>query len=431
MELGGENTRRGNAYLSHGQGNWYGNIGLSHERTDGFPSSEYSTIDRGYQNTSFNFGGNVTLDHNAFHLSHWQTSGNNEYLDFALNPVDQDFLNSSTIATWTTPVNDWWNSDLRASYVRDEIEQRQSVQSVKTGRTTLEWRNDLFLPNRQRLAAGALITGEDVDAEGGFAPYAEDTEYHELYLHYDRAYEQHQLIAGLRYIKHSDAGTHYVWNLDYGFDFSPRTHLFASAGTGFRYPTADERFGFAGNPQLKPEESTSFELGLSHQLSDNQDIRVSLYRTEIDNLIQWVLTEPPFTGYNQNIDSSRIDGLEASWQLTHDAWTIELGGMLQDPRDQTDGSRLLRRARYSLNSRLSYAAGNWTLSANLLHSGDRVDFGDVGLDSYTLINFYAGYQLDRRWNLYGKVENLLDEEYQLADGFNTQGRIAYIGLRFN
>lgn len=430
LEGGGDDTLRGSAYVSRAEDNWQASASLSHHQTDGFPTTVYSDENRGYTNTSINFGGGFNVRDNKFNLSHWQTEGNNEYVDFFLLPVDQDFLNSSSILSWNIPIQEWWQSDLQISYVRDDIEQNQSDEEVETDRTALEWRNDFRINPDQRFALGLVFTGEEVTAVGGFSPYETDTRYREAYGQYDAYFGDHHLIAGLRHLDHDDAGTHLTWNLNYGYDLGGDTHLFASAATGFRFPNTNERFGFGGNPELKPEESLSFEVGIRHQLTKHQEIHASIYRNDIDNLIQWVLTAPPFTGYNQNIDETRIDGIEADYSLNHGPWTVVLGGTLQDSRNLSDDSRLLRRARYSMNSRLTYSVDNWDISGDLLHSGDRKDFGGVTLPSYTVVNIGANYQLSPRWTVFTKVENLFDEDYELAEGFNTQERVGYLGIRF-
>lgn len=106
-------------------------------------------------------------------------------------------------------------------------------------------------------------------------------------------------------------------------------------------------------------------------------------------------------------------------------------GTIQEPTDRSDDTRLLRRARYGVNSRLAYTAENWEIAADPLQSSDRKDFGDITQHSYTVVNIGANYRLSPRCDLYTKVENLFDEDYELASGYNTKERIAYLGIRFH
>ena len=147
-------------------------------------------------------------------------------------------------------------------------------------------------------------------------------------------------------------------------------------------------------------------------------------------MIQWVLTAPPFVGYNQNIDEARINGIELGYDYQQGPWLLHLGGNWQDPEDKTTNDRLLRRADYSVNARALYSFGNWQIGSDLLYTGDRDYFGGVTLDSYTLVNLDASYQFNQNWQLFGKVENLFDENYELASGYRTQDRIAFLGIRY-
>ncbi|HEC07702.1 MAG TPA: TonB-dependent receptor, partial [Thiolapillus brandeum] len=137
------------------------------------------------------------------------------------------------------------------------------------------------------------------------------------------------------------------------------------------------------------------------------------------------------SGYNQNIAQVRIDGLELGYDYSGKALSLHLGGNWQNPEDRSTGERLLRRAEHSLNARVDYAWEDWHFGGDLLYSGNRKDFGGITLDSYTLVNLNASYRLNPNWQIFAKLENAFDEDYQLASGYNTQGRAGYLGIRYN
>ncbi|WP_457668880.1 TonB-dependent receptor domain-containing protein [Thiolapillus sp.] len=431
LEGGSDATWRGNVYIGQAQDNHRLSASVSHARTDGFPTLESSNLDRGYENTSFNLAAGFDTGRHSFDASHWQTQGNNEYLDYFGNPLDQDFLNSRSSLSWTAPFTDFWTSIVELAYVRDHIDQNQSSDYVHTDRTELKWQNEVTLMAADKLLLGLKSSNEDVTARGGFSPYDENTDFWEVWAQYDLQRGDHHLIAGMRHLDHEDAGTHFTWSLNYGYNLGDSTRLFASAATGFRVPSANERFGFGGNTRLKPEESTSYELGARHQLTEGHELSASIYRNDIDNMIQWVLVTPPWIGYNQNVAKVRIDGLELGYDYRGDALSLHLGGNWQNPEDRNTGERLLRRADHSLNARVNYTGGDWNFGGDLLYSGERKDFGGVTLDSYTLVNLNASYRFGDNWQLFAKLENAFDEDYQLASGYNTQGRAGYLGIRYN
>ena len=71
------------------------------------------------------------------------------------------------------------------------------------------------------------------------------------------------------------------------------------------------------------------------------------------------------------------------------------------------------------------------LGAGVLVVGD--SFDDAGnlnmLDGYVLADIRAAYGLTDGIELFGRVENLFDEQYQTVSGYGTQGRAAYAGVR--
>lgn len=430
LEAGGENTWKASARASWNRDGKRLSAVLSHERTDGFPPLAGSRIDAGYDNTGFDLAAGLDAGIHRFDASHWQARGNVEYLDYFGNPLDQDFLNSRSSLRWGADFLDGWTSLVELAHVRDHIDQNQSSDSVHTDRTELRWQNDIRVLEGDLLQLGYKYGRESVEARGGFSPYDEEADIQEAWLQYDLTRGAHHLIAGLRYLDHEDAGSKPTWSLNYGFALTPRTRLFASAATAFRVPSANERYGFGGNPDLKPESATSYELGLRHQLAAGHRLTASLYRNDIDDMIQWVLVNPPWEGYNRNVAEARIDGLELGYDFSGEALTLHLGGSWKDPEDRTTGEQVLRRARYTLDARAAYHWKRWRFGASLLHSGKRKDFGNVTLDSYTLVNLDATYRLNDEWQLFARLENAFDEEYQLASGYNTAGRTGYLGIRY-
>ena len=65
---------------------------------------------------------------------------------------------------------------------------------------------------------------------------------------------RHSALLALGYTDHETAGDAVTWNVEYAFDVTPQTRVFALTGSGFRAPDATDRFGFGGNPDLDPEQ---------------------------------------------------------------------------------------------------------------------------------------------------------------------------------
>ena len=141
---------------------------LSHVSSDGFPTrSESSAPDRGYDNQSIGLNANVDLGETGISFRHWQSSGNTEYLDFVLAPVDQDYLNRASAIVLDRQAARNWSTTLTLSEITDDIEQRQSPDFARTDRQTLDWQNDLQLAERHN-AGRRSVPGAGKNTRGEF-----------------------------------------------------------------------------------------------------------------------------------------------------------------------------------------------------------------------------------------------------------------------
>jgi vitamin B12 transporter len=280
-----------------------------------------------------------------------------------------------------------------------------------------------------------MYSNEDARSESYGEPMHAVTDTVSLYVQDRIATGPHLALLALGYTDHETAGTALTWNAEYGYTFNEaRTRVFALAGTGFRAPDATDRYGYGGNPDLEPERSRNYEVGVQHVLTPSQSVRLSAFENDIDDLIDFtVLSYDPFLGVNQNVASARIRGIEATWQYAGKAWQARVEAIYQDPRDLTDDSLLLRRAQESLTIALGRAFGPVVLGLDVLATGERMDYGypeDVTLAGYVLANLTAQYRATPDLTLVARVENLLDEQYELADTYNTPDRGLYLTVRY-
>lgn len=419
-------------------------LGWSGERTDaalmaswleseGFPTRVGDEVDRGYRHLSFN--GSVHRDLGAWQLSArgWRAAGTSEYSDFFVTPVDQDFVNSAFTLEAAGPLGDRAETRLTLGHTTDLIRQNQSSDLLETRRWQLEWQTDLSLGSFGQLTAGLLLQDEDAQSESFGLAFAAGTDSRLAYLQHQFGIGRHRWLAAAGYTDHQTFGGELTWNAEYGYSPRAGLALWAAAGTAYRAPDATDRFGFGGNPDLLPESARSVELGLRYRASDRHRLSLVAFHKEVDDLIQYVITDfATFDGENRNFERARITGVEASWDYQAEPWTTRVSASLQDPRDLTNDQPLLRRSRESLTLNLTRALGAHQLSVDLLAAGQRQDFGfpaPVRLDAYLLVGLAGRFRLNDDWSLTARVENLFDEDYELARGYNTMGRSLFVALR--
>ena len=239
-----------------------------------------------------------------------------------------------------------------------------------------------------------LLSRENTDSLVFGTGFDEDTDVNMGYVQDRIDFDRHHVLLALAYTDHETFGGETTWNAEYGVDVAARTRLIFSAGTAFRAPDSTDRFGFGGNPDLDPETSLNLEIGVRQQIGVNQLVTLSAFRNDIDDLIEFVVTDPAtFEGQNQNIDEVRIEGVELAYQVRAADWSLRAEAIAQNPRDLTNNQQLLRRVKRSGTVSIAKAFGLHEFGLDVLMAGAREDFGGVRLAPYTLLNLYGRFAL--------------------------------------
>ena len=104
----------------------------------------------------------------------------------------------------------------------------------------------------------------------------------------------------------------------------------------------------------------------------------------------------------------------------------------QDPRDTQTDKLLARRARRHASLSADTMVAGWRLGAQMQAASQRYD--DAAnknlLGGYTLWHLTASKQLARDWSLVARLNNLTDKRYELARTYATEGRSAYVGVKW-
>ena len=256
--------------------------------------------------------------------------------------------------------------------------------------------------------------------------------------------ESFDIVAGLRVDQHDRFGSEPIYRIAPAYMINEtQTLLKASYGTGYRAPSLYELFHpVIGNVNLEPEKSTGWDVGFEQSL-DNQNISfgATYFDDTYDNRIAWDWTIPTIWGgaYNQLPGSTDISGVEVftNWQVTNNLDLVLNYSYLttKDP----DGKALPRRPfnKCSLNIRYRFLEKG-LLNTDIFWVGDRdaIPFAaDLNgnpvstLDSYTVVNISAHYDLSDTIQIYGRIDNLFDEEYEEAWSYATPNLSGYIGLK--
>lgn len=417
-------------------------LNLSWFDTDGFPTRHGSPDDAGYDNLSFDLWTSADLGPVELTARHWQSDGTSEYSDFFLAPVEQHFENHISSVTLAAGPSRDWDTTLTVSRTVDDIEQGEGAfdptDFTRTDRLAVDWQNVVSGPLGLQFVGGVyaereetsgVIFGSRLEDDPGSGEVVIDV--NAVYLESSFGRGRHHALAAGRYTDHDTFGGQQSWNLEYGFDLTAGTRLTAGAGRAFRAPSSLDLYGFGGNPELDPEISNSVEAALTHSVGESGEVRIAAFRNEIDDLIEYVFTDPEnFVGENRNVEEAEIEGIELAYRYRGELWNFRTEMTFQDARNETEDERLLRRADRYLTLAATRRIGPHDLGLAVLATDDRADFGGVRLAGYVLANLTARLRLGRHWQIRTRIENLLDQDYELADGYRSAGRGFYASLAY-
>ncbi len=446
FSLGGGryDTYKGSAALSGGGGNAWFNATLSGVDTQGFNACNGEPgvagcftrePDRdGYRNLSGSLRAGYRFDNGTEVDAHWlRTEGDTEF--------DGDFQNESETmqqvlgAGVQLSPTDIWALSLKAGRSRDDSDNfKDGVFSTRfeTERDTVSLQNDISVSEDHLLTLGLDYQDDRVGGSTAYPVTSRDN--NGLFGQYLGRLGLHDIQASLRGDDNEQFGSHATGGLAWGYEFAGGLRLTASYGTAFRAPTFNQLYfppPFPGNPDLRPEESESIELGLKGK-AGWAGWSLNAYQTNLDDLIAFdTKTFAP-----DNIETARIRGLEAVVNARFQDWDFSANLTLLDPLNRGSGPNrdnlLPRRAEWSLRLDLDRVFGRFSLGTTLLAVGRRYD--DIAntheLDSYATVDVRAEYRLAQAWRIQARVDNLFDEDYETASFYNQSGRSLFLTLRY-
>lgn len=256
------------------------------------------------------------------------------------------------------------------------------------------------------------------------------------------------LSAGVRVDDHSRFGTNWTFGANGSVAVTQGLRLRASYGEGFKAPTLYQLFSDYGNGALVPERARSYDAGLEWA-NGAGTVRASAtaFRRDSRNLIAYVscfsvsnaLCADGRYGFYDNVAKARAQGVEA--ELTVTPVSRVKAAVIYTYLEATNrtagssafGKDLARRPHHSLTTTL-----DWTTPLHDLVLGADVTVRSASFDNAantvrlqpgTLLALRASLPVAANVEVYGRVENLLDQQRATAAGYGTWGRAAFGGVR--
>ena len=254
-------------------------------------------------------------------------------------------------------------------------------------------------------------------------------------------------------------------NSKFGTEVTPRfsaayivpiieTKVRGSYGEGIKAPSFIENFGtgspfVVGNPNLRPEQSRSWEVGLDQPvLKGLADLSVTYFNNRFKDLIAFVGGSPSF----ENIQKAKAEGVEFGARI-RPGYGLTLSGtytllsteVLENEVGGTElvvGEPLVRRPKHTGSLSIDQIWDPLHATLTVTFVGDRQDLDfrtfpapRVTNPGYTTVDLAASYLLLkdrlhlRELTLFGKILNLFDEKYEQVFGFSAPGITFLLGLK--
>lgn len=444
LGYGSHETYEGTAGVNLRQGDTWGTLSVTGTKTDGIDAT--STLiepDRdGYRNFSallnagHQFNDQLSVDMNALHVE-GKTYYDNSYAVDPYNRVRQEVYG---LGLSYSPF-DMWNTKFKVGRSEDKYEifsDKKSTLNYTSIKETASWLNTVEFDKNNTLLLGVDYLNDKLDASDAVLD-GKSRDNFGYYAQYLANVGQFDLQAALRLDDNQQFGTHTTGNVSLGYQFNDQIMAYMSYGTAFKAPTFNDLYSpYGGNEQLVPEESKNYELGLKGQVVDINWELIGFYN-EIEDLIVWRPTAPgSWDWYASQVDKARIRGVELNLGQNLDNWQWNASYTYQDPEnrssDKSRGKQINYRAKQILNLSADYKMQEWTVGG-AVHAEDKryVDEENLNtayLPSFATADVRVAYQVNPDFSIQAKLANMFDKQYETSQGYNQDGRTAWLTLRY-
>ena len=268
------------------------------------------------------------------------------------------------------------------------------------------------------------------------------------YLQDEIEYGKWFIVPAIRYDHHSAYGSHTSPKIGVTYNATDHFRIKANYGDGFKAPSVSQLYydldmqmgpnwvHLTGNPNLKPEKSKSWDLGVEAEFGKGYG-SLTYFDNDVDNLIASIPKGTDSNGHSlyryENVNKARIKGLENTLGYRfNDTLEFKVTSTLLDAKDTSAGKDLTQRARLSQIYQLIYddhkdtgwSAVLWNQLDYKFVTGKAWESGESVKKSYSLTNFSLTRKVNKDTRVYGSVQNIFDKKDEDCD---LDGRFWSIG----
>ena len=468
LESGSWATHHSGFNIGHKQGDFDIHFGLSHIESAGDNIARTGDENDGYRNTTYNIRSGLKLsDQIDISFAARESDGMNQFdadNDFDGLIEDQDRVSEFENSTmrfqgdYSSKDGTWQHKVLISQSKSDN----NAFADKAKGNVTASTKDQIqyigsFTWDQGAQNIAALVEREKEDwmqrgeiTWGVYDPNQDrerDTD--SVAVEYRTDINDHlTLAASARHDDNSEFDSAKTYRAEAIYQLTEAIRLRGAVGTAVKNPTFTERFGFytnfIGNPNLIPEESTSWELGADQLIMGGAlTLSLTIFEAELENEIDGFVYDPAtfaYTSSNINGTSERKGAELSAVGNISESMSLSAAYTYTDSTGD-DAVREVRRPRHIASLNLGWqAAHNLHLNTNIQFTGEQTDvyfppFPEpsqvVALSNHTLVNINLNYSATEKLEMYLKLENALNDNYEEVFGYQTLGFGASLGLRYS
>lgn len=413
--------------------NTSGYIVLNREHTDGYnvkvgrPESERL----GYESKSLTSGLlHQFTDTISGGLQLVYTNGYSEFDNSGVNTTD---LNSYQYAGNLKYQKNNFESVFSVAHSKDDTESSPTWPArYVTLRDSANWLNSFAVNKQWQLNTGFDLSRDSI--KGSSSLYTKDSRTNKgVFISTHGDLNKLQLDSSVRFDKNSSYGNKVTWNVAAAYDVFSNLKAFATYGTGFKAPTFSDLYSqYGSDPDLKPQNSKSTQIGLKGNIAD-LSWQIVGYHSVIDDMIVYYNNENPTLPWAVHNTDAKIKGAELNLDYDISDFSHSFNVGYTDAKDEM-GHQLARRAEWNANLKSTYFYNEkWNTSLLVNYIGKRYSDPSnyVELPSVILLNMVLNYNVTKQLELSAKIDNILDKDYEMAETYRSQGRIGYLNAKYS
>ena len=379
-------------------------------------------------------------------------------VDYDANQDVSNYTSSSkdlsTKFAFDQSINSWWTHVLSFSYHDMRRKDKREWDSVygyvndwyKGNNKKIEWQHNISPVKWNIFTAGLEYEDESgssyYESDGAYRPYSSKQDRKSIdnmgYYFQDqlKIWDRLFITPGVRIDDHEIFGTETTYKISTAFLITETgTRLKGNLGTGFKAPTLYQLYDSTyGNVNLKAEESKSYDFGFEQNFfKDKLSFDLTYFHNDFRNMLD--ISNSKYL----NVGKAITKGFEVGAKIKPlENLTFGANFTYTDTEDKETGLELLRRPKRQANFDVNWGflpKANLNLGINYV--GARKDATwDASYNktiitqkAYATVHLAASYDITKNLQVFGRIENLFDKEYQEVYGYGTMGRSFYTGVK--